>query len=427
MATILLAATATPGHVNPMLAAARLLVEEGHRVLMLCGALFEQRIRAAGAEFVPFAPEVDFDYRALERHFPERASLSGAAQMALALKRFFAAPMAQHDSHLRALIAAEGVDLLLVENGFYGVLPLLQQGRGRRLPILMLGVNPVSFSSPDAIFYGPRIPPELRRSLGELPWLDEPTRQLQREVQQSFDAALVEAGAPPLTVPFTDVMVTAPDVFLQLSCAGFEYERPELEGVIRYVGPLLPPRIELTPPPWWERLDERPLVIVSQGTLANVDLGQLLLPAMQGLAGDELQLLLTTGGRDPARLGAAVPANAIVTEHVPFELVLPRAAVLVTNGGYGSVQAALAHGVPLVVAGTGEDKAEVATRVAWSGAGINLHSNEPTADAVAAAVRKLVHEPRYRARARLLADEMAALDARAAIAGAVRGLLDGQG
>ncbi|MFM4807930.1 nucleotide disphospho-sugar-binding domain-containing protein [Aeromonas hydrophila] len=427
MATILLAATATPGHVNPMLAAARLLVAQGHRVLMLCGALFEQRIRATGAEFVPFTPEVDFDYRALERHFPERASLSGTAQMALALKRFFAAPMAQHDRHLRALIAAERVDLLLVENGFYGVLPLLQQGRGRHLPILMLGVNPVSFSSPDAIFYGPRIPPELRRSLGELPWLDEPTRQLQREVQQSFDAALAEAGAPPLTAPFTDVMVTAPDAFLQLSCAGFEYERPELEGVIRYVGPLLPPRIELTPPPWWEQLDERPLVIVSQGTLANVDLGQLLLPAMQGLAGDELQLLLTTGGRDPALLGAAVPVNAIVTEHVPFELALPRAAVLVTNGGYGSVQAALAHGVPLVVAGTGEDKAEVATRVAWSGAGINLHSNEPTADAVAVAVRKLVHEPRYRARARLLADEMAALDARAAIAGAVTALLGGQG
>ncbi|MFB0593694.1 nucleotide disphospho-sugar-binding domain-containing protein [Aeromonas hydrophila] len=427
MATILLAATATPGHVNPMLAAARLLVAQGHRVLMLCGALFEQRIRATGAEFVPFAPEVDFDYRALERHFPERASLSGAAQMALALKRFFAAPIPEHDRRLRALIAEEGVDLLLVENGFYGVLPLLQQARGQRLPILMLGVNPVSFSSPDAIFYGPRIPPELRRSLGELPWLDEPTRQLQREVQQSFDAALAEAGAPPLTAPFTDVMVTAPDAFLQLSCAGFEYERPELEGVIRYVGPLLPPRLELTPPPWWERLDERPLVIVSQGTLANVDLGQLLLPAMQGLAGDELQLLLTTGGRDPALLGDAVPANAIVTEHVPFELALPRAAVLVTNGGYGSVQAALAHGVPLVVAGTGEDKAEVATRVAWSGAGINLHSNEPTADAVAAAVRKLVHEPRYRARARLLADEMAALDARAAIAGTVKALLGGQG
>lgn len=423
MATILLAATATPGHVNPMLAVARLLVGEGHRVLMLCGALFEKGIRQSGAEFVSFSPEVDFDYRALEQHFPERAELSGTAQMALALRRFFAAPIPVHDRRLRVLIAEEGVDLLLVENGFYGVLPLLQQARSQRLPILMLGVNPVSFSSPDAIFYGPRIAPELRHSLGELPWLDEQTRRLQREVKQSFDAALAEAGAPPLAAPFTDVMVTAPDAFLQLSCAGFEYERPELEGLIRHIGPLLPPGIALTPPPWWERLDGRPLVIVSQGTLANVDLGQLLIPAMQGLASDEVQLLLTTGGRDPVLLGPSIPANVIVTDHVPFELALPRAAVLVTNGGYGSVQAALAHGVPLVVAGTGEDKAEVATRVAWSGVGINLHSNEPAAEAVAAPVRKVVHEPRYRVRAHLLADEMGRLDARAAIREAVARLL----
>ncbi len=186
--------------------------------------------------------------------------------------------------------------------------------------------------------------------------------------------------------------------------------------MIRYVGPLLPPRIELTPPPWWERLDERPLVIVSQGTLANVDLGQLLLPALQGLAGDELQLLLTTGGRDPARLGAAVPANAIVTEHVPFELALPRAAVLVTNGGYGSVQAALAHGVPLVVAGTGRTRRRWPP--GWRGAA-------PASICTATSRRRT----RWRRRCaswctsraigqgRLLADEMAALDTRAAIAG----------
>ncbi|MGL4251176.1 MAG: glycosyltransferase [Aeromonas sp.] len=426
MATILLAATATPGHVNPMLAVARLLVEEGHRVLMLCGKLFAPHILQSGAEFVSFPPEVDFDYRALEQAFPERANLSGTAQMALALKSFFAAPIPLHDSHLRALIAEEGVELLVVENGFYGVLPLLQLPRSQRIPILMLGVTPVSFSSPDAIFSGPRIAPDLRRSLGELPWLDEQTRQLQREVQQSFDAVLAKVGAAPLTTPFTDVMVTAPEAFLQLSCASFEYERPELEGVIRHVGPLLPSRSESRSASWWGRLDGRPLVIVSQGTLANADLGQLLIPAMQGLAGDELQLLLTTGGRDPALLGPSIPANAIVTDHVPFELVLPRAAVLVTNGGYGSIQAALAHGVPLVVAGTGEDKAEVATRVAWSGVGINLHSNEPPAEAVAVAVRKVVREPRYRVRARQLAEEMRLLDPRKSILDTVTHMLAGR-
>jgi UDP:flavonoid glycosyltransferase YjiC (YdhE family) len=36
---------------------------------------------------------------------------------------------------------------------------------------------------------------------------------------------------------------------------------------------------------------------------------------------------------------------------------------MVTNGGYGGVQMALAHAVPLVVAGAKEDKPEVAGRV----------------------------------------------------------------
>jgi hypothetical protein len=42
---------------------------------------------------------------------------------------------------------------------------------------------------------------------------------------------------------------------------------------------------------------------------------------------------------------------------------------MVTNGGYGGVQQALANGVPLVVAGDSEDKPEVAARVRWSGTG----------------------------------------------------------
>jgi UDP:flavonoid glycosyltransferase YjiC (YdhE family) len=47
--------------------------------------------------------------------------------------------------------------------------------------------------------------------------------------------------------------------------------------------------------------------------------------------------------------------------------MLPKIDALVTNGGYGSVNQALSFGVPLVTAGTGEDKADVNARVAWSG------------------------------------------------------------
>jgi UDP:flavonoid glycosyltransferase YjiC (YdhE family) len=81
--------------------------------------------------------------------------------------------------------------------------------------------------------------------------------------------------------------------------------------------------------------------------------------------------------------------------------------VLVTNGGYGGVQQALAHGVPVVVAGQTEDKVEVSARVAWSGAGINLKTNRPTPAQVARAVERVGSDASYRTRAQALASAFA--------------------
>ena len=74
------------------------------------------------------------------------------------------------------------------------------------------------------------------------------------------------------------------------------------------------------------------------------------------------------------------------------------------------MQKALSHGVPLVVAGVTEDKPEVAARVAWCGAGINLRTGTPTAAAVATAVGALLDDPRYRTEARRLQRSYAAVD-----------------
>ena len=72
------------------------------------------------------------------------------------------------------------------------------------------------------------------------------------------------------------------------------------------------------------------------------------------------------------------------------------------------MQYALSHGVPLVVSGGQEDKPEVAGRVAWAGVGRRLRSERPSAAAVGAAVRKVLADPRYRARAQQVARDMAA-------------------
>lgn len=60
---------------------------------------------------------------------------------------------------------------------------------------------------------------------------------------------------------------------------------------------------------------------------------------------------------------------------------------------------ALRHGVPVVVAGMTEDKAEVAARVAWSGAGLNRRTNQPTPERVAGAAHQVLTDSTLRASA----------------------------
>jgi len=91
--------------------------------------------------------------------------------------------------------------------------------------------------------------------------------------------------------------------------------------------------------------------------------------------------------------------------------VLPHVDAMVTNGGYGGVQTALAHGVPIVAAGRSEDKMEVNARIAWSGAGVSLRTDSPGSERIAAAVRAVLREPSYRDAARRLRDGYARRDA----------------
>ena len=72
-----------------------------------------------------------------------------------------------------------------------------------------------------------------------------------------------------------------------------------------------------------------------------------------------------------------LPANARAAEYLPYDELLPRTDVFVTNGGYGGVQYALRYGVPIVTSSGQEDKPEVAARIAWSGVGRRLKTGDP--------------------------------------------------
>ena len=126
-------------------------------------------------------------------------------------------------------------------------------------------------------------------------------------------------------------------------------------------------------------------------------------------------MVATAGGRPVDAIPGPIPANARLAEYLPFEWILPKADVFVTNGGYGSVNQAMSFGIPLVTAGLTEDKADVNARVAWSGVGIDLATNEPTPQALRHAVRTVLDRPAYRMRASSMADEFGGIDTRAEI------------
>lgn len=78
-----------------------------------------------------------------------------------------------------------------------------------------------------------------------------------------------------------------PDVIAALSVPRFEFERSDAPESLHLVG-ILPGRAAGTwqEPEWWPELDgSRPVVVVTQGTLANRDLAELVGPALAGLAG----------------------------------------------------------------------------------------------------------------------------------------------
>jgi len=235
-------------------------------------------------------------------------------------------------------------------------------------------------------------------------------------VSERLNRLLQTLGVGPLSMTLFDSVVDLADAYLQLTVPSFEFPRA-FPPSVRFVGrpPIIPDQAPL--PPWAHELDgSRKVVLVTQGTLANHNFGLLVAPTLAALADEpDLLVVATAGGRPVDAIPGPIPANARLAQYLPFEWILPKVDVFVTNGGYGSVNQALSFGIPLVTAGLTEDKADVNARVAWSGVGIDLATNEPTPEALRHAVRTVLDRPIYRRQASSMADEFNGIDTRAEI------------
>ncbi|MDX1882085.1 nucleotide disphospho-sugar-binding domain-containing protein [Mycolicibacterium sp. 120270] len=418
MPEILIAALSPVGHFGPLLNVARGLVDRGERVTVLSGAAHEREIRSVGATPATLPPQGDLDLDLLE---PDsgREEISGIKRLNFDIVRLFVAPMPHQAKALAELLTQKRFDAILADYGFFGVLPFVLGERSARPPVLLFSTTPLMISSRDTAPAGLGLPPSTstfgRLRNRALTLLSQ--KVLLRPAHKAANCQLHRFNSPELPTFLLDVGVLA-DRLIVPTVPEFDYPRSDLPANTRYVGMVHPsPTMRFRPPVWWQKLDgDRPVVHVTQGTVDNSDPRRLLQPTIEALADENVMVVATTGGPHVSELGFPIPHNAYVADYLPHDLLLPKVDVMVTNGGYGGVQRALSTGVPLVVAGNTEDKPEVAARVAWSGAGIDLRTGDPTAKAIRAAVREVLGDGRYLRRARELEAAYAQRDGVAEIA-----------
>lgn len=405
MPEILIASLSPIGHIGPLLHLARGLIERGDRVTVLTAAARADMIRSAGARPLALPPQTDIDESRLNELYPGRERTSGIRRVDFDITHLFVTPMPHQAAALTEAFAETRYDAVIADAMFLGILPFLLGDPGARPPILAYTTTPLFLSSRDTAPGGLGMAPS-SSALGRVRnrALTALTHKvLLRGSQSAANALLHRMNSRPLPVFLTDAGALA-DRFIVPTVPEFDYPRSDLPGHVRYVGAVHPARAQsFLAPDWWGVLaGGRPVVHVTQGTIDNADLGRLLLPTIEALAAEDVVVVATTGGRDVTAISAAAPPNTYVAEFLPHDILLPMVDVMVTNGGYGAVQRALAAGVPLVVAGDTEDKPEVAARVAWSGAGIDLATGTPSPAAVRAAVRAVLDDGRYRHNARRL-------------------------
>jgi hypothetical protein len=90
------------------------------------------------------------------------------------------------------------------------------------------------------------------------------------------------------------------------------------------------------------------------------------------------RVVATAAGRQTVELrGRFASSNVMIEDFVDYDTLFPHADVFVTNGGFGSVLAAMRHGVPVVGAGKTEGKNDIDARIGYNRLGVDLGSERP--------------------------------------------------
>jgi zeaxanthin glucosyltransferase len=393
------------GHINPMTALARKLQSRGHEIVFIGIPDVGPYVRAAGLNFVSYCEE-ELPAGSSASILAPAARLHGMETTRWTIEGAGRAMFQLASQHLPRVIAETSVEALVFDtiHMYLEVVPMSLgipyahvwailniDFSGTTLPSVVEGRyedgpnaharNIEGLKKSDNAFFGivqPLAEEYAERAGLKLDWSDPPTT-VSRHAAAVVSQTPKEFDLPGIPWP-----------------SQFHYAGPFVDGAGRE--PIAFP---------WEKLDGRPLVYASLGTLVN-GLGsiyQTILPAV-GLT-PEVQVVLAKGNNiELADLGP-IPPNVIVVDQAPQLELLKRSALCITHAGLNTALESLSQGVPMVAIPIGYDQFGVALRIAYHGVGESLEMDNLSVNDLHGLIRRVLHTPVYREKAQYFREVIA--------------------
>ncbi len=404
MAQLLAYNSPTPGHVFPSAGMLLELRRRGHEVHVRTLASEVERLTGLGLNAVPVDPEIE----AIQLDDWSARTQIGAQKRVI---EFYARRAELEIPDLQRAIVEVRPDALIVDVQTEGAGYVAEASQ---LPWAMYCPYPPAFRSDEAPPFGLGLAPArgpIGRLRDRLLWAYA-ARKLAPYVAVRNEMR-AKLGVAPLR-RYEDQWHNAPR-FIALTAEPYEFPRSDWPASVRLVGPATwePP----AEPPAWLSASPHPIVLVTASTAYQND-ERLITAALAAFADADVTLVATTAATDPTQF--TVPPNARVEPFLPHGPIIERAACVISHGGQGTTQRALAAGVPVCVVPFCRDQFDVARRVELAGAGVKLHHRRLTAARLRAAVEEAIGK---RAGAERIARAFAAAGGSSAAADAVEELL----
>jgi zeaxanthin glucosyltransferase len=379
---------ASTGHLNTMLPLGKELQNRGHRVTLLGILDAKSKTLAAGLEFRAIG-ESQFPCGVTSESLAKLGKLSGLAALQYTINLLKdGADLILRDAP--TAIKEAGVDALLVDQ----VMP--EGGTVAEF----LGLPFITVCSAVVLNREESVPPiitnwgynrawwaQLRNRVGYklLDRIAKPIREVIGDYRREWKL-------PPHFSANEDY---SPLAQISQQPAQLEFPRQYLPQWFHFTGPYHSPTGREIPDFPFEKLQGKPLIYASMGTVQNRLLGvfNCIAEACNGL---DAQLVISLGGSaTPESLGS-LPGNPLVVGYAPQLELLQKATLTITHAGMNTTLESLNNGVPMVAIPVANDQPGIATRVAWAGAGEKVPLAQVNVPKLRSAIQKVLTENSYK-------------------------------